>query len=109
MISNSRNNTSVVPGLLIRIDGKVVSLCGNGAYDKRNIYRMTSQLGIHPREETPDMIRMEIGEKTEFTVTEPYLYQGNLAQIHGKSKSITVNVLLLKRLCSELKGCSESV
>lgn len=48
MISNSRNDTSVVPELLIRIDSKVVSLCDNSAYDKRNIYRMTLQLGIHP-------------------------------------------------------------
>lgn len=49
------------------------------------------------------MIRMEIGEKTEITVTEPYLYQGYSVQSHGKSKLITINALSLKQPCSELK------
>ncbi len=55
------------------------------------------------------MIRMEIGDQMEFTVTEPYLYRGYSAQTRGKSKLIIINALLLKRPCSELKGCSESV
>ena len=54
-------------------------------------------------------IRIEIGEKTEFTVTEPYLYQGYSVQTHGKNKLITVNALSSKQPCSELKGYSESV
>ena len=48
MTSNSRDDASVVPELLTHIDGKVVSLCGDGAYDKRSVYHATSRLGIHP-------------------------------------------------------------
>ncbi|MBR6387047.1 MAG: IS5/IS1182 family transposase, partial [Thermoguttaceae bacterium] len=37
MTSNSRDDASVVPDLLTHIDGNVVSLRGDGAYDKRSV------------------------------------------------------------------------
>lgn len=48
MTSNSRDDASVVPDLLTHIDGNVVSLRGDGAYDKRSVYHTTSRLGILP-------------------------------------------------------------
>ena len=99
MTSNSRDDASVVPGLLTYIDGKVVSLCGDGAYDKRSVYHITSRLGIHP------VIRPRKNARHDqngdwgsngFTVKEPYLYRGYSAQTCGKSKLITINALSLK-------------
>ena len=39
MTSNSCDDASVVPDLFDHIDGKVHSLYGDGAFDKRNVYR----------------------------------------------------------------------
>ena len=99
MTSNSHDDASVVPDLLTHIDGNVVSLRGDGAYDKRSIYHTTSRLGIHPVIPPPRNGRYDQKgdwSQTEFTVTEPYLYRGDLAQSCGKSKLITINALSLK-------------
>ncbi len=48
MTSNSRDDAAVVPNLLTHIDGRVVSLCSDYAYDKRNVCRMTLRFGFHP-------------------------------------------------------------
>ena len=45
---NGRDDASVVPELLAQIDDKIGSLYGDGAYDKRRVYKATSQYGICP-------------------------------------------------------------
>ena len=45
---NGRDDASVVPELLAQIDDKIGSLYGDGAYDKRRVYKAPSQYGICP-------------------------------------------------------------
>lgn len=46
--SNSADDASVVPNLLSHCDGKVETLRGDGAYDKRKVYKATSEHDIRP-------------------------------------------------------------
>ena len=46
--SNSVDDAFVVPNLLSHCDGRIKTLRGDGAYDKRKVYKATSELGIQP-------------------------------------------------------------
>ena len=46
--TNSVDDASVVPNLLSHCDGKIKTLRGDGAYDKRKVYKSTSEQGIQP-------------------------------------------------------------
>ena len=109
--SNSRDDASVIPKLLTHINGKVVSLCGDGAYEKRSIYHPTSCLGIHPV--IPPRKNARCDQNGDWG--ENGIYRNGvilISRLFGSDtwkEQVNYRQRSLKQPCSKLIACSESV
>ena len=112
MTTNSRDDASVVPDLLTHIDGNVVSLRGDGAYDKRSVYHTTSRLGILPVIPPRKNVRYDqngdwgsngIYRNGAILISRLFGSDTWKEQVNYHQRS------LVETPCSELKGCAESV